>query len=213
MTTLSANLAYALNELPFVQAIENEQQGQAISILCRIRAGAGAAWASLAERILREASKREGGPEYWHTHVARVYMIRDNRLVYGWVFVIQSANPEQVIPIVSELISQFATATAPASNGRPTPRRAPANDDYDEPEEIQEDNDYAEPEGRLAPGQVPESDEKGNPIVPREHRVHKQPMAGLPKNYDRNAPDPEKAKGSWSIESLKGKQFRPPVRR
>lgn len=222
MTDISARLAIALNELPFVQTVEHDQQGQAVNVLCRIKPGSGVLWATLAERVLRGASQREGQPDHWHTHIARTYMLRDNRLVFGWVFVIQSMNAALTTPIVADLINQFSNAITDAEqSSQPAQQRSNGHlyrgqsqdDDYDAPEEIQEDEDYSEPEAPLPRGYVPEADEKGNPIVPREHRVKKQAMAGLPKNFDRNAPDPEKAKGSWNIESRKGKAFRPPVRR
>ncbi len=219
MTAISAKLANALNELPFVQAIEDGQQDKSISILCRLKQGTGGLWAALAEKILREAQKREGTNNSWHTHIARVYMLRENKFVYGWAFVIHAANVDTTIPIVAELIRQFGNALA--TNGKaPHPQnghRSALGDDYDPPEEIHEDNDFSEPEAplpkTLPKGYRPEADAAGNPIVPREHRVRQQAMAGLPANYDRNAPDPEKGKGSWQIEGRKGKPFRPPVRR
>ena len=220
MTNISSQLAIALNELSFVQALESEQQGQAINVLCRVKPGSGVLWASLAERILRESNRQESEGSNWHTHIARVYMLRDNRLVYGWVFVIQSSNIGKTIPTVVALINQFNDAitrneqvSVPQNNNGHPYRPASTDDDYDPPEEIQEDEDYSEPEAPLPRGYVPEADERGNPVVPREHRVRKQPMAGLAPNHDRNAPDEDKRKGSWQIEGRKGQAFRPPVRR
>lgn len=217
MSVASANLALALNELPFVQTIENNQQGQSISILCRIRPGTGGLWAALAEHILREADKKTGQPDYWHTHIARVYMLRSKQFVYGWAFVIQATDVDKTVPMIIDLIVKFGNAIAqqiPRAQPAPRPRHLQTqDDDFDPPEEINEDEDFSEPEGPLPQGAVPEADERGNPIVPREHRVKNQAMAGLSRNYDRNAPDPDKGKGSWHIESRKGKAFRPPVRR
>jgi len=212
MTALSLQLAEALNELPFVQALEHEQAGNALNVLCRVKPGSGVLWASLAEHILREASLREGKPEQWHTHIARLYMLREGKLVYGWVFVIQSADVVKTAPVVVDLILRFIKAIQIQEKASRSTQHRRDNDDYDQPEEIEEDNDYSEPETPMPKGYVPEADEKGNPIVPREHRVKTIQMAGLPKDFDRNAPDPEKRKGSWSIESRKGKPFRPPVR-
>jgi hypothetical protein len=56
-----------------------------------------------------------------------------------------------------------------------------------------------------------EADSKGNPIVPHNQRVWEQPMAGLPEDYDRNAPN-EKNKGAFGLESDSMSTFRPPIR-
>lgn len=206
MSVLSQQLAQALNSLSFVQAIEDEQSGNGLNILCRLKPNSESLWATLAEAVLREGARRANRPEYWHAHIARVYMLRDERLVYGWVFVIQSNDIAKSMQVLLELISNFGKAlSAPA-------RPQQNDDDYDAPEAIVEDEDYSEPETPMPKGYVPEADERGNPIVPREHRVKSIQMAGLPKNYDRNAPDPETAKGGWTLEGKK-KGFRPPVPR
>lgn len=223
MTITSGKLALALNDLPFVQVVEDVQQDKAITVLCRIRPGSGGTWAALAERILREAQKREGTPEYWHTHIARSYMLRDGRMVYGWIFVVQALDLDKAIPLVAELIYQFSSVLMDPQRGQTTqprkqqqngqPRRPLPDNEDDDPPDLNEDDDFSEPETPMPKGYVPEADAMGNPIVPREHRIRQQAMAGLPSNYDRNAPDPDKGKGSWNIESRKGKPFRPPVRR
>lgn len=228
MSANSDRLAKAISQLPFVVAIEHEQQQSAVNVLCRIKPGCGASWALTAERILREALKRQGTADYWHTHIARVYMIRDNKFVYGWTFVVMSDNPDKTVSIVSgildKLSQEIATKAPQTSPQNATPRlRAkptapPPPSDLDDDESIEfnknefkEDDDYTDAEEPLPKGAVPEADAQGNPIVPRSARVHKVRMAGLPKDYDRNAPDPDIRKGSWSIEG-RGRPFRPPVR-
>jgi len=218
MSANSDKLSNALSLLPFVTAVEHEQQESAVNVLCRIKPGCGALWAAVAEKVLREALKRQGTPDYWHTHIARVYMIRNNNLVYGWSFVVMSENPDKTVAIVSNILRQMINSSAQerpknrSTNSTPVAAEEEEEDDDEPRAELGEDDDYTDPDGPLPKGAVPEADEQGNPIVPRSARVHKIRMAGLPKNYDRNAPDPEKRKGSWQIESRKGKPFRPPVR-
>lgn len=213
MSTISEKLAKALDQLPYVNTVEHEQQDAAVSVLCRIRPDCGTLWAYLAEKILREADKYIGTPEYWHTHIARMYMIRNNKFVYGWTFVVMSSNPDKAIDKVSYIIESHINK-APRKINSPSIPAEPDNEDDDEEHRIRfgGDDDYTDAEGPLPKGAVPEADEAGNPIVPRSSRIHKIQMAGLPKNYDRNAPDPDLRKGSWNIESRKGRAFRPPVR-
>jgi hypothetical protein len=221
MSTLSDKLAQALNALRFVQAVEHEQNGTAIQVLCRLKPHFGVQWSALAEAILRAAIRRVNTNEYWHTHIARVYMIRNEALVYGWTFMIAAVDPEKAVNTVCGIITKFTSAgnqptpqpTAQPQQQTQAPPDPPSNyDDDDDPDAIREDDDYTDPEGPLPKGAVPEADEQGNPIVPRAHRVKRVQMAGLPKDFDRNVPDPEKRKGAWSIETRKGKPFRPPVR-
>lgn len=227
MSDLSEKLALALNEMPFVRVVEHDQQGKALNVLCRIRPKMGVLWAAFAEKILREAAAREGTEEAWHVWVARVYMIRNDSLVYGWSFVFSSTDLETSLPAVIEVIQQFSIDAAEAIKPpvQPPPKKAEpklravmppspvetADLDRGEPHP-NDDDDYADGPA-LPKGHHPESDERGNPIVPRGNRIHRIPMAGLPSNFDRNAPDPDKRKGSWHLETKKGKAFRPPVRR
>ncbi len=216
MSALSEKLATTLNSLSFVQAVEHEQNGTAIQILCRVRPHFGVQWAALAELILRAAITRENTPVYWHTHIARVYMIRNGNLVYGWTFMIAATDLEKATTEVCQLVAKFTpvgrnTLQTPQTP-QPTPQQSMPVTYSGEEEEIREDEDYTDPEGPLPKGAVPEADERGNPIVPRSHRVKKVVMAGYAPGADRNVPDPKKRKGAWSIESRKGKAFRPPVR-
>jgi hypothetical protein len=128
-------------------------------------------------------------------------MLKDDKLVFGWTFMIAAKRPDQALPVVIKILEQIADGSYVP------PEQVP---DAADPGELQEDWDLQSPDQPPPRGAVPEADAKGNPIVPREARVEVQPMAGLPKNYDRGAPD-EKARGVWSIESRKGAAFRPPI--
>lgn len=221
MSANSDKLAKALNQLSFVSAIEHEQQDSAVNVLCRLKPGYGEPWAAVANRVLREADRRQGTSDHWHTHIARVYMLRNNKLAYGWTFVIMSANADKAINTVVGILRQIAQEiSVTAKSSQPTqnrtaiiePQEEEEHEADDDPPALGEDDDYTDSEGPLPKGAIPEADEQGNPIVPRSARVRKIKMAGLPNNYDRNAPDAEKRKGSWHIETRRGKAFRPPVR-
>lgn len=222
MTDFDVQLAIALDELPFVGVAEHATQGQMVNLLCRVKPGSEPEWAALAEKILRESAKR--GKAGWYTHIARQYMLKDNIFVYGWTMIIQSPDLEPAIKAVIAIIHQLSAVVAQAepprqqqtvalSSAPSAPyRTASQDDDEDYDPEDDEGGPLEEPDAPLPKGYVPEADVAGNPIVPRNHRVKKIKMAGLPANFDRNAPT-EEGKGTWSIESRKGKPFRPPVRR
>lgn len=209
MSANSDKLARALNSLGFVQAIEHEQAGTAVSILCRIKPGSGNRWAKMAEMLLRQGQARANTQDFWQAHIARTYMLRNDSLVYGWTFLISAQQLDRVTAIIIGLLAQ-GSGQVPIPQA-PSQRVSNPHDDYDEAEEIKEDDDYTDG-APLPKGFVPEADAAGNPIVPRENRVKRQAMAGLAPDFDRNAPDPEKKKGSWHIETRGGKPFRPPVR-
>lgn len=218
MSANSDKLAKALNQLQFVSAVEHEQQDSAVNVLCRLKPGFGEPWAAVANRILREAARRQGTPDHWHTHIARVYMLRSDKLAYGWTFVVMSDNPDKTTNIVIGILRQISQEISAIKNSQVTINKTAVSEPQEEEEyesdgaAVGEDDDYTDPDGPLAKGAVPEADERGNPIVPRSARIRRIKMAGLPNNYDRNAPDAEKRKGSWHIETRKGRSFRPPVK-
>lgn len=214
MSASSNKLAQAINQLPFASAVEHEQQASAINVLCRIKPGNEAAWAAVAERVLREANKYQGTQDFWHTHIARLYMLRNNKLVYGWTFGVMSQKPENSIAIIVNILNAISGGQNPQPAPEEQTDEEEESDDGEGGEEgsgTDEDDDYTDAEGPLPRGAVPEADIRGNPIVPRSARIKKIEMAGLPKNFDRNAPTKRnKNKGSWGIGS--GRNFRPPVR-
>jgi hypothetical protein len=181
-------LARAIESLSFAEPVETELDDYGtVKVQCRVKGDQLSRWAKLVEDILR-AGENTG---LWHSHICRLYMLRNDQLVYGWLVAITSPNlsvtMDELVPIVRK------HASVPPAPRRPAPQQPPQN---------------VVPIRRP----TPEADAKGNPIVPDEFKMDDRdiPMAGLHPNTDRNAP--KDGRGSWTIFNSKryGGTFKPP---
>lgn len=184
---LVERVVHSLNSLPCVEVVESGGDQYHVQALCRVDKKKLNQWASIAEALLL-AQDDEG--DIWSTHISRIYMLKNRRLVYGWMVVFTSEILEEIIPIVVKVIRGFiptrsdtvpAGKTSEASSNAPAVRRA-----------------------------APNPDAKGYPQVPEGQKVWEQPMAGLPQDFDRNAPaDGRGAYGLYRSNTL-GDAFKPP---
>ncbi len=199
MSSISEKLARALQSLPFVQVIQHDQQGTAVNVMCRVNPDNMEEWADLAREILLRG--RDSGGQ-WNAHIARTYVLKGDDLRYAWNFIIMGRSEEGAGSSINEDV-------LPVLRQRAAIKPVPAEDTY---EEEAEEEAAPPPTPRRRNATPPEADERGNPIVPEEYKVESIQMAGLPRNYERNMPDPEKGKGAWKVEGRSG-NFRPPVKR
>lgn len=189
-------LAQALSGLGYVEPITTEGGDfGTIKVLCRVKTDRLVEWANVVESILKRAVALDGDDSQWDSHICRLYMLKNGALVYGWMIAITARYMDSAL---SHIIPTIKThVLAPPGIVMP-PDLAPAA-----------------PTAKEAPilRAVPESDSKGNPIVPPTHRVDTIPMAGLDPQLDRNAPSEEtKGKGGYGMfdSARLGSPFKPP---
>ena len=149
----------ALAATGFVEPASSEADKYSIRLMCRVRGGRMEEWASLVEDILIASEDDRNQGIYWQAHISRLYMLKDRKLVYGWLFALTAQ--ENIGPVLNNILSVInrykKESPAGAQVFRPPPR--------------------------------PEADAKGNPIVPNEFLQEDKPlaMAGMDPDTDRNA--------------------------
>jgi len=194
-------LARALGSLQYVEPISWEgTEFGTIKVLCRVQTSCLGRWAKIVEEILKRAESLEGEPEQWDSHICRLYMLKDGNLVYGWLVAITSPYMEDSLGALIPLLK----ARAPAAKPNATPHTP-------HPSVTSQQTAPNPHQGKRVVLAVPESDRRGNPIVPDSHKVTMVPMAGLNPNLDRNAPsDNTEGKGAHGMFKSKwGEPFKP----
>jgi len=187
----SERLAHALQNMKFVDPVSWEgTEFGTINVLCRVQSSSLSRWAKVVEAILKKAEELKGESSHWDSHICRLYMLKDERLVYAWLVAITSHYMDETLSELIPLLNTYAPSVRPSNTPHVPPvvvtRRA-----------------------------VPDADARGNPIVPESHKVTLIPMAGLNPMADRNAPTEEGGgKGAYGMFKSKtwGSAFRPPTR-
>lgn len=181
-------LAQALTSLQYVEPVsfEGSEYGT-IKALCRIKTEHLADWALVVTEILKTSEALEYAEQGWDSHICRLYMLRDGKLVYGWLVAITSQDMEEtlshLIPVIKKGALPPPAPVAVPTQTKPIIRRP-----------------------------TPDADAKGNPRVPPHHMVTEVPMAGLHPDMDRNAPSERTlGKGGYGMFSSKnlGSVFKP----
>lgn len=198
-------LARALGSLRYVEPVSWEGTDfGTIKVLCRVQPNCLNRWAKLVESVLRTAQSREKETDAWDSHICRLYMLKNNQLVYGWLVAITSPYMEDSLSVLIPTIKAHAPQARPSTSYVAEPvitaqKEAPRKD----------------PSAPRRVLSVPEADARGNPIVPDSHKVTTIPMAGLHPGHDRNAPsDRTEGKGAYGMFKSKrwGDAFKPPNR-
>ena len=189
----SERLSIALRKLGYVDPVSwDSDLGGTVKALCRVRNDMSSKWAKVVEGILLRAEDLRDTDASWNSHICRLYMLKDRKLVYGWLVAITAKNPDTAIQEVVKVIMDFA----------PRPKAPLPGQDM----------------GVVLRTHAPPADAKGNPIVPESHRVEVIPMAGLHPKFQRNYPTPPGkdgrggGRGAFGLESEGLGMFKPPVR-
>ena len=197
----------ALSGLKYLDVVDSQSNLYEAKALCRIDRRFNKQWATALESLLRSAE--DWGDNEWSVEleVYKQYFLKNGKMVYGWVIHLTSTNLDLAVSKLGGALVPFSSRAVDSTSLRtdlkksrsaehPPPKRAKGV-----PLRYLAEKDVRRPVRKL------ESDAKGNPIVPEEHRVWEQPMAGMPGDYDRNSPN--KGKGAFGMLT---QPFAPPGR-
>ncbi len=103
----------------------NKQHGPTqLRLIGRVQRAAVGGWLLVVHRLLQSS-----GTKGWTADISKQYFLRDNKLVFGWRFILQGENIPQHYPAVVQLIASSPRARAVveeqalpgASSGRNAP--------------------------------------------------------------------------------------------
>jgi hypothetical protein len=177
-----------LNGIKFVEVVSSGADPPAVWVLCRVGRKDNKTWAKILETALLAIEDVQDDSWWVNLDVAKKYFLKGRRMVYGWVLTLSSSHLDLATHKLGRALSPFFSRTIDKENMRA---------------ELKKDRKLHHPPPRRAKG-VPlryipkeeehrsvrtlEADVRGNPIVPEEHKVLEQPMAGLEADLDMNAP-------------------------
>lgn len=229
-------LAQELDRLPYLTVLASTPRAGGIELLLRCAPGQETLWASAVSVMLRTAAAACEEQFAFHLHICRQYLLRppavDGDLVYGWHVRFEAESeafaPEALAVLLQTLrsikpphdrvdprfgIDLHSYQGAGLTKAPPVPEplantavqrrqidlaqiRRPRVGESDVKGNPIVPIQHRTDIAMLTPGI--EADAAGNPIVPTQHRAEEIPFAGMDQAADRNRPAPGTTKGAYS---------------